>query len=294
VICVKDKNERLFILVQNECVARRQDANRCFLLSPKALGFLRIGQKVSRSGVSDLARRQTASSTGSVRQASFRQPDIHPATRRVGPPGPVAQDPKPEEPEGQDQTGMDSLIAMFRRNPPAVAALAGAMASALTLLGAYYFEYVLKILPCPLCLQQRWAYYAAIPLATLVAWAAAAGWPDRLIKAGLVLLLLMFLANAGLGTYHAGAEWKLWAGPTDCAAPPLALPTEAGSLLTQMQQTVVVRCDEAAWRFLGLSLAGWNVLISLGFAGLMLAGLRGLPVLSAQTRLPQGSSSVSQ
>jgi len=75
------------------------------------------------------------------------------------------------------------------------------------------------------------------------------------------------LWNAGLGVYHSGIEWHWWPGPQDCSGTGPNL-TGGGSLLEQMQNTRVVRCDEAAWRFLGLSLAGYNVLISLALAAI--------------------------
>ena len=76
--------------------------------------------------------------------------------------------------------------------------------------------------------------------------------------------------------YHAGVEWHWWAGPTDCTGPLTDL-RAGGSLLNQLQSIHVVRCDEAAWRFLGISLAGYNALISLA-AG----GDRGLRLVRAQ------------
>jgi len=75
-----------------------------------------------------------------------------------------------------------------------------------------------------------------------------------------------------LGAYHAGVEWKLWEGPTDCTGP-LNDFGSTGNLLRQMQTTSVIRCDEAAWRFLGLSLAGYNVLISAVLAGLAIGAV---------------------
>ena len=85
-----------------------------------------------------------------------------------------------------------------------------------------------------------------------------------------------FLANAGLGVYHAGVEWKFWAGPDTCAAAQ-GLSTSAGGLLESIEKTRVVRCDEAPWHFLGLSFAGWNVLISLALAaGAVTAAIEGL------------------
>ena len=75
-----------------------------------------------------------------------------------------------------------------------------------------------------------------------------------------------------LGTYHAGVEWHWWAGPADCSGPLTDLRT-GGSLLNQLHAVHVVRCDEAAWRFLGLSLAGYNVLVSLALAIIAVFGL---------------------
>lgn len=146
-------------------------------------------------------------------------------------------------------------------------ALAYAVIAAAALGSAWYFQLALDLQPCPLCLEQRYAYYAAIPLAALVALAAWREAPGSLLIAGLAVLALLALGNAGLGTYHAGVEWKFWAGPSDCSGPVLDL-RKAGSLLDQLDKVKVVRCDEVQWRFLGLSLAGYNVLLSLGLAAL--------------------------
>ncbi len=140
-------------------------------------------------------------------------------------------------------------------------ALAIALAAAATIGGALVFEHGLGYIPCKLCLIQRNPYYAAIPLAL-----AAAFLPPRWTRAGLWLLVLVFLVSAGLGAYHAGVEWGFWAGPSDCGGGPASAAGNMGDFLNQLQTTRVVSCTEAAWRFLGLSLAGWNVLISLALA----------------------------
>ena len=70
---------------------------------------------------------------------------------------------------------------------------------------------------------------------------------------------------AGLSVYHAGVEWKWWPGPIDCSGPINKFGT-ASDIFKQLDNISLVRCDEVAWRFLGLSLAGWNVLVSLGLA----------------------------
>ncbi|UPK35049.1 disulfide bond formation protein B [Bradyrhizobium sp. 186] len=147
------------------------------------------------------------------------------------------------------------------------ASLAVALIAAVTIAGAWFFQLVLEILPCPLCLEQRYAYYLAIPLGALTALAARGGAPRPLLLAGLAILVLATLANAGLGTYHSGVEWGFWKGPTDCSGPVANLGS-ATDLLSRLDTVKVVRCDEVQWRFLGLSLAGYNVLISLLMAAI--------------------------
>ena len=157
-------------------------------------------------------------------------------------------------------------------DPALVAALAIAFIAADTLAGAWFFEYVLDIRPCPLCLEQRYAYYLAFLLGLVVAFAASRGAPRPVLLAGLAILALAALANAGLGGYHAGVEWKFWEGPTDCSGPIVNLGS-AGTLLERLDTVKVIRCDEVQWRFLGLSLAGYNVLISLAMAGIAAWGI---------------------
>ncbi|HML43863.1 MAG: disulfide bond formation protein B [Hyphomicrobium zavarzinii] len=133
------------------------------------------------------------------------------------------------------------------------------------ILGALAFEHLGGLAPCPLCLMQRYAYYASIPL-LFIAMALVSEKP-RVAALIFFVVALAFLANAGLGVYHAGVEWKFWPGPDTCGTAQ-ALPTSASDLLSGLDQTRVVRCDEAAWTFAGLSLAGWNVIASLlAFAG---------------------------
>jgi disulfide bond formation protein DsbB len=161
---------------------------------------------------------------------------------------------------------------MRAADPALAVALAITAIAALTLAGAWFFQLVLDIRPCPLCLEQRYAYYLAVPLGALVAWAAARHAPRAVIIAGLALLALAALANAWLGGYHAGVEWGFWQGPTECSGPVLDL-GKAGSLFDNLDKVKVIRCDEVQWRFLGLSLAGYNVLISLLMAALAIWGI---------------------
>lgn len=157
------------------------------------------------------------------------------------------------------------------RVTPLTAALAVLIVASATIAGAWAFQFA-GYLPCELCLKQRWAYYAGIPFAALVALAAWRG-PRGTATAGLWILALLFLASAVFGAYHAGVEWGFWPGPTDCTG---SLQT-AGSMqdfMNQLQTTQVVRCDAVAIRILGLSLAGWNAVISLAMAIVAAVGAR--------------------
>lgn len=184
------------------------------------------------------------------------------------------------------QTGARDVRPILMRLAAVIAGVGAA-----TLIGAWYFQYGLGLAPCPLCLEQRWPYYLAVPGALLLVAGAVRGAPRWALIAGFAAVALLMLWGAGLGVYHAGAEWKWWAGPQDCAGTG-SVAGGAGDLLRRMQATRVVRCDEAAWRdpVAALSLAGWNVVISLALLGLAVAGAR------AASRLPaaQGSSSLSQ
>ncbi len=134
------------------------------------------------------------------------------------------------------------------------------------LLTALGLEFLAGYAPCELCLKERWAYYAGVPLAIGAIAAIGAGrvtWAAGLIGlAGLGLL-----ANAGLGLYHAGVEWHWWAGPSECTGG-TALAQTPEEMLKQLQSQKIVRCDQPALFILGLSLAAWNVPIGLGLAAL--------------------------
>ena len=158
--------------------------------------------------------------------------------------------------------------------PARTAALAIATLAAATLAGAWMFQFGFGIQPCPLCLEQRYAYYIAVPLAWLLVAGASFGASRKVLVAGFVVIAGFMLWNAGLGAYHAGVEWKWWAGPQDCAGPITDL-GGAGGLLKKIETIRIVRCDEVQWRFLGLSLAGYNVLISLALAAIAAWGALG-------------------
>ena len=154
-----------------------------------------------------------------------------------------------------------ALTVGYSRKTPAYQLGAFALlAATAALVAAWGFELIGGYVPCPLCLMQRWAYYISVPALFVALTLLTSGKPRG---AGLIFFLvaLAFLSNAGLGVYHAGAEWKFWAGPATCAGGD-AVAATAGDLLKQLSTTRVVRCDEAQLRIFGLSFAGWNVVAS--------------------------------
>jgi len=132
--------------------------------------------------------------------------------------------------------------------------ICAAMSTAL-LIAAFLFEYLGGMAPCSLCIWQRWAHVGVIG-AALVGLVLL---PDR---AGLLLVAAAALASFGVAGYHAGVEWALWDGPAGCMAN-LAAGASTADLVDQLLATPVVRCDDVPWSLFGLSMAGWNALVSL-------------------------------
>jgi disulfide bond formation protein DsbB len=133
------------------------------------------------------------------------------------------------------------------------------------------FEHVLGYVPCALCLLERWPYYIGVPLALVVLVLCLRRAPRGLVAIGFALIALAFVIGLGLGVYHAGVEWKFWAGPSSCTAGAAVI---GGDLMQSLRTTRVVPCDAAPWHFLGLSFAGWNAVASLVLAAISIAGLK--------------------
>ena len=137
--------------------------------------------------------------------------------------------------------------------------LAG-LGSALLLLGAFGFQYIGELAPCPLCLWQRWPHAAAVLIAL---GATTVLWQLRRPLAGLGAVAM--LIGAGLGAYHAGVEQKWWPGPSGCTGfDPAGMTPE--QMLQRLSETPLVRCDDIVWDLFGITMAGWNALISLSLA----------------------------
>ena len=157
-----------------------------------------------------------------------------------------------------------------RRLTPRNGALFVLVVAFATIAGAWGFEYA-GYLPCELCLQQRIAYYAGVPLAAIAVLATAV--QARPARPLLVLLGLLFAGSAIFGVYHSGVEWGFWPGPTGCTGA-IQRAGDMNDFMKQLQTVKVVRCDAVAIRIFGLSLAGWNAVISAIMAGVALKASR--------------------
>tara|TARA_B100001179_G_scaffold220858_1_gene195763 strand:- start:1930 stop:2409 length:480 start_codon:yes stop_codon:yes gene_type:complete len=124
---------------------------------------------------------------------------------------------------------------------------------ALLLAGAYVSQYVFGLYPCEMCWWQRWPHFAAVALALLSFVAP----PKRL---WIALAAGGILTSGLIGLFHAGVEYGWWQGITSCAAIPQT--NEGQSALDAIMESPLVRCDEPAWTLFGISLAGFNFLIS--------------------------------
>lgn len=160
-----------------------------------------------------------------------------------------------------------ALAAFDRLTSRSLAALL-ALGAAGALAGAFTMQW-LGYKPCELCYLQRVAFYLCAPLGLVAALA-----PPPVRRALLWAMALAFAANAALGLYHSGVEWKLWAGPSACTGEALAPAKDMADFMKQLQTTQIVRCDEPAIRILGLSLAGWNAILSSGLAAVAAAAAR--------------------
>ena len=131
--------------------------------------------------------------------------------------------------------------------------------------GALAFEYLGGLAPCEMCLWQRWALAAALALALL-------GWATGHSRAVLALAALAVLGDAGIAAFHAGVEQHWWQGITKCAAT-----LSSGSTADVMRQILaqpLVRCDAIPWSLFGISMAGWNAIVSTLIGGTALWRLK--------------------
>ena len=137
--------------------------------------------------------------------------------------------------------------------------------SAALLLGAFAFQHLGGLAPCKMCIWQRYPHVIAFALGAIALFIP--------LPALLALGALAALTTAAVGGYHVGVEQGWWEGPTSCSSAPVGS-LDPDALFDQIMAAPLVRCDEIAWQLAGLSMAGWNMVISLVLAGLWLAALR--------------------
>ena len=140
------------------------------------------------------------------------------------------------------------------------------LASAALLTAAFGFEYLGGLAPCKLCLWQRWPHAGVIVFCLMGT--------TGVLRSGPAFLMIALCAavTAIIAGYHVGVEQQLWQGPTSCSGALNSM--SASDLLDSLLATSVVRCDEIAWSFANISMAGWNMLFSSGLACFSLLAYR--------------------
>ena len=156
-------------------------------------------------------------------------------------------------------------------------AAAKAALGAVVLSAVYASQHLGGLRPCTLCLYQRWPWWVALGLAVL---AMALRGRAKLQMAVIGLASMTLLVGAGIAVFHVGVEQHWWQGLASCGGVS-DMPTTVEALKKQIMSAPVVRCDEVAWSFLGISMAGYNALISMaaGVGGLYLAWRHGRAAL---------------
>lgn len=144
--------------------------------------------------------------------------------------------------------------------------LLAAAGSAGMLLAALAFQHIGGLAPCVLCIWQRWPHLAAVLFGLVALKVQSPALP--------VLGALAVLTSAGIGVFHFGVEQEWWQGLAQCSVNTLAGVSATDLLNTNVNVGAPAACDKVAWSFLGLSMPGWNVLVSTAFAGLWLAAAR--------------------
>lgn len=143
--------------------------------------------------------------------------------------------------------------------------LLAAAGSLALMLGAFAFQHLGGLPPCKMCIWQRYPHVVAIGIGLIAL---------RFGNAALAWLgALAALVTAGIGGYHTGVERGWWEGPTSCSSQSIS-GLSVDELFDQIMSAPVVRCDEVAWSLMGLSMASWNMVISLVLAGIWIAAAR--------------------
>jgi disulfide bond formation protein DsbB len=163
-------------------------------------------------------------------------------------------------------------MAFLQRLPvPSQLGLLAALGSGALLGGALYFQYVVGLAPCEMCHWQRWPHIVAIAAGLLAA--ACFAWPRLALVFALTAITALIVTSA-IGVFHVGVEYHWWQGPQACSGTiPRGLTTE--QLKKYLLGARMVRCDETVWSLWGLSMAGWNALLSAVLAFMLATGVAG-------------------
>ena len=147
--------------------------------------------------------------------------------------------------------------------------MAAALGSAALMLGALAFQHIGGMAPCKLCIWQRYPHVVAIVLGAL-----ALSFENAWLRTGIILAgALSAATTAVIGVYHAGVEQGIFEGPTSCTASAIDN-MSADDLLAQIMAAPLVRCDDIPWQLAGISMAGWNAIVSIVLCGLWLMALK--------------------
>lgn len=138
----------------------------------------------------------------------------------------------------------------------AQARLAALLLPAALMAGALGSQYIGGLFPCEMCHWQRWPHYAAIGLA-LIAFIV----PEKPGRIAVALAIVAILTSGAIGVFHAGVEYRWWEGITRCSAPPVG--GSSADLLAQIMATPMIQCDVPQWTLFGISLAGFNAIVSI-------------------------------
>jgi len=133
------------------------------------------------------------------------------------------------------------------------------------LAGALGSQYWGGLVPCEMCMWQRWPHYAAVGVALLAVLLRGTPSLSRVLT---ILAALLIIVSGAIGVFHAGVEYGWWPGPAHCTTIPLG---RGGDIMAQILATPLVRCDVAQWTLFHISLAGWNALFSFAGGGAVLA-----------------------
>jgi disulfide bond formation protein DsbB len=152
---------------------------------------------------------------------------------------------------------------------PSKLGLLAALGSGALLGGALYFQYVVGLAPCEMCHWQRWPHIVAI-VAGLLALASFAA--PRLALVFVLIATTALIVTSAIGVFHTGVEYHWWQGPQACSGNiPRGLSAE--QLKKYLFGARMVRCDETVWSLWGISMAGWNALLSAALAFILASGV---------------------